>query len=134
MYPDGTAKSFNLGAAFEAKPMVFGGRRAVPTYEGQTIARRSGQAMAGKLLVMSGVATNPQEYERIASQTVTNALNNPQSGLDSLDEAIRFYQEFLNAADPSSLYSNRADSAQDASLQGEDDEEEALFNRLRGVF
>ena len=63
-----------------------------------------------------------------------NALTNPKSGMEAIDEGIRFYKEFLSAVDPSSLYSNRADSAQDASLQGEDDEEEALFNRLRGVF
>ena len=100
LYPGGTPESFNLPAAFYSRPTVFTKGRPIPTYEGQTLSRRGGQAAAGKLLVQSGVQTRESEYQRLGEQLVANALTNPKAGFQALDEGIRFYSEFLQAVDP----------------------------------
>lgn len=100
LFPDGTPESFQRQIAM--KKNVFGG---LPNdYESRTLYRRAGQAIAGKLLVQSGVSTRPDEYEKIGRQMVASAFSNPREAFEALNEGENFYTGFVNDVDPSKLF------------------------------
>ena len=103
LFPDGTPESFQRQTAYAKSPFPF--KKPVPnTYEARTLYRRAGQAIAGKLLVQSGVQTRKEEYERLGEQMVANAFSSPREAFESLDEGEAFYRGFTEKIDPSKLF------------------------------
>jgi len=145
LFPDGTTESFQRQAAYKKSPFPFS--KPVPNdYTARSLYRRAGQAIAGKLLVQSGVSTRPDEYERLGEQLVANAFSNPQEAWDAINEGEGFYSGFISDVDPSKAFhkpeeldynytnqygnqlqdSGRADTAPDASTTSQSDQTSLL--------
>jgi len=101
LFPDGTPESFERQTAF--KKNIFGGP-VILDESSRDLYRRAGQAIAGKLLVQSGVQTRESEYERLGKQHVANAFSNPKEAKKALDELETFYQGFVGDVDPQGLF------------------------------
>jgi len=117
LFPDGTPESFQRQTAF--KKNIFGGP-TVMDESARDLFRRAGQAIAGKLLVQSGVQTRAEEYERLGKQHVADAFSNPREAKKALDELETFYRGFVGNVDPSGLFHRPEEMEYDYSDVGGD--------------
>jgi hypothetical protein len=103
LFSDGTAKSFDRGAAFQGNmpggqlPML---PSFLPTQKGQDLNRKLGASLSGRQLIQTGVAARPEETQKLVGQFAPNVFSNPESSLKGLEELKAFYNDFLKTADP----------------------------------
>lgn len=94
MFPDGTAQSFNRAAVIKGNMPLFGS--APLSKEGQKIASRAANALAGNLLIRSGVAVRPEELAATQKAFIPNAVSDPEAALDQLLRLKDFYVQYIN--------------------------------------
>ena len=103
LFPDGTPDSFQRQTAYKKSPFPFS--KPIPnSEEARNLYRRAGQAIAGKLLVQSGVQTRESEYERLGEQHIANVFSHPNEGFDAINELEDFYSGFVKNVDPSGMF------------------------------
>ena len=151
LFPDGTPESFQRQTAYTKSPFPF--KKPIPnSEEARTLYRRAGQAIAGKLLVQSGVQTRESEYERLGEQHIANVFSNPKEAFNAINELEDFYSGFVKNVDPSNMfhspeemdyrhsnqYSGQPDIEQDSkpstNTQQQSSPEDTLLNKWKSKY
>lgn len=121
LFPDGTPKSFDRGAAFQGNTphitVPFLGA-VTPTYltteKGQDIFRKMGASISGRQLIQTGVAARPEETQKLIDQFAPHVASNPEATLKGLNELQSFYKDYLNNAIPEKRLGKNAPNQQEA--------------------
>lgn len=101
LFPKGTPESFDRGAAFQSntpnlKLPVIGqiGPSYIPTEKGQDIYRWTGNAIAARQLIQTGVAARPEETQRLLDAFAASGTSNAKSTFKGYKELKDFYVSF----------------------------------------
>lgn len=93
LFPDGTPKSFRKDLAIKGQFARWG--LAAPTdKDGQRLYRKLSSALSGRQLIQTGVAARPEETNLLYKQFYGNALSNPDSLFEGLNQLKDFYTNY----------------------------------------
>lgn len=68
-------------------------------FKGQSVDSDLSQAIAGKLLIQTGVASNPEEREEMKRAYEAGLFKSPRKVYSQLSDVKKFYEDFLNIVD-----------------------------------
>lgn len=114
LFPDGTPKSFRRDIAIAANPPAFGlFKGGIPfSKEGQNIARLMRTSLAGRQLIVTGVAARPDETKDLMKAFYAGAVSDPEAAFSGLMQLKDFYRSYIKNLKESGDISNIDTGAQ----------------------
>lgn len=123
LFPDGTPKSYDMGAAtkstsFFGGPLPFSG-------QGQNLYRDLGSSLAARRFMITGQASNQTEVKELVNQFMSKWGSSGDSLYKGIQQMENEFNGYLSNADPSGLFHESSVN------QKPTEDARTIYNRLR---